>query len=59
MRFVNIQVVDLYCSSDTVPAWNKSRFIESEQFDFHIIYHLLIAVNNFAVLKSVMIYNIF
>ena len=44
--FVNIYVVHLYNSIDTVTAWKKSCFILSEKSDFHVD-NLLIAVHAF------------
>ena len=45
IRFVSIDVVHPCSSVDTTAAWKKSRFILSDNSDFHTIDSLSIAVN--------------
>ena len=47
MRFVSINVLDLYSSIDAAAAWKKSHFILLDRSDFHVIDSQLIAVHTF------------
>ena len=44
-RFIRVQRVQPYSSTDTAIAWKKSRFILSKKLDFHIINNVLIIVD--------------
>ena len=47
MRFVSVQVVHPYSSTDTTTACKKYHFISSERSDTHMIDNLLIRVHAF------------
>ena len=46
-RFVSVQVVHPYSSTDTTAVWKKLRFILSVRSDFHMTDSLSIAVHAF------------
>ena len=48
LRFVSVQVVHSYSSTDTDTTWKKSCFILSDRSDFHAPNNLSIAVNAIA-----------
>ena len=45
MRFVRVQLMHPYNSTNTVTAWKKSHFILPDRLDFRMINNLLIAVH--------------
>ena len=54
MRFVSVQVVHLYSSTDTVTTWKKS-FISSKRSYLHISSNLFIAHHAFAMCMLILL----